>query len=297
MAAEVRETFEAGGTRYFMMGETAMGWGDCADPCNDENYGTIAKYVGPHGLDGQFDFVLYHGVSYRVFAHGTNGMHPADYWFAHGQSKWPEGAIMTPYVGSHDTPRFSTLADYRGQDAGHDMGIPGNQWDNVAVAPGEEEPYLRTRTAFAWLLGLPGAPLLYYGDEYGQWGGSDPNNRLMWRPETDLSPWEADTLGFIRAMGQARQEVPALRRGSYLSMDATDDTIVFGRLAPGGDAAIVGVNRADTPDTRTVGTVQLGMDAGQILVDVLGGPGATVQPNGNIDVMVPGRGAVVLVPQ
>jgi hypothetical protein len=45
------------------MGETAMGWSDCADPCNDENYGTIARYIGPFGLDGQFDFVLYHGVS------------------------------------------------------------------------------------------------------------------------------------------------------------------------------------------------------------------------------------------
>jgi hypothetical protein len=28
---------------------------DGADPCNDQNYGTIARCLGEHGLDGQFD--------------------------------------------------------------------------------------------------------------------------------------------------------------------------------------------------------------------------------------------------
>ena len=177
LAADVRETFEAAGTRYFLMGETAMGWSDCPDPCNDGNYGTISQYIGPKGLDGQFDFVLYHGVSYRTFAWGEKGMLHADYWVHHGLDKWPSGAIMTPYIGSHDTSRFATMADYRGQDPAHDKGIPGNQWTNTAVAPSDGEPYWRTRVGMAWLLGLPGAPLLYYGDEYGQWGGADPNNR------------------------------------------------------------------------------------------------------------------------
>ena len=65
------------------------------------------------------------------------------------------------------------------KDAAHDRGIPSNQWANIAAAPGDAEPYRRTRIALAWLLGLPGAPLVYYGDEYGQYGGADPNNRLM----------------------------------------------------------------------------------------------------------------------
>jgi glycosidase len=182
LAAAVRETFEPAGTDYFLMGETAMGWSDCPDPCNDENYGTIARYVGPLGLDGQFDFVLYHGVSYRTFAHGDTGMLHADYWTQHGLDRWPAGSVMTPYIGSHDTPRFVTMADYRGQDAGHDKGVPGNQWTDVAAAPQDGEPYCRMRVAMAWLLAQPGAPLLYYGDEYGQWGGADPNNRQLLAP-------------------------------------------------------------------------------------------------------------------
>ena len=168
LAAEVREAFEPAGTRYFLMGETAMGWSDCPDPCNDESYGTISRYIGPLGLDGQLDFVLYHGVSTLTFAHGDKGMLHADYWFTHGLSKYPSEAIMTPYIGSHDTPRFATLADCRGQDPAHDRGIPNNQWDTIAGAPGDAEPYKRARIGLAWLLNLPGAPLLYYGDEYGQ---------------------------------------------------------------------------------------------------------------------------------
>ncbi|MGB1275989.1 MAG: alpha-amylase family glycosyl hydrolase, partial [Nannocystaceae bacterium] len=247
LSAAVAEGFEAAGTHYFLMGETAMGWSDCADPCNDENYETIARYIGPHGLDGQFDFVLYHATAYNTFAYGDKGMLHAAYWLEHGLEKWPSDAIMTPYIGSHDTPRFATLADYRGQDPGHDRGVAHNQWDNTAEAPGDDEPYWRTRVAMAWLLGLPGAPLLYYGDEYGQWGGADPNNRLMWRPEDELSAVELETLQFIRTLGKARQELEPLRRGTYVPLTASEDALVYGRMVEPGQAAIVGINRSGQP--------------------------------------------------
>jgi glycosidase len=296
LAAAVREAFEPAGTKYFLMGETAMGWNDCADPCNDENYGTIARYVGPFGLDGQFDFVLYHGVSYRTFAHGDKGMLHADYWVRHGLDRWPAGSIMTPYIGSHDTPRFLTLADYRGQDAAHDKGVPGNQWDNVAQAPSDVEPHLRTRVAMAWLLGLPGAPLLYYGDEYGQWGGSDPNNRAMWRDAGDLDADEAATLAWVQKLGQARQQAPALRRGAYVALYVDEDTLVFGRKIADGDAAIVALTRSKNAQMVAVDTGPLGLQPGAQLDDLLGGPGAAINGLGKATVTVPASGAAILVP-
>ncbi|MBI2394134.1 MAG: glycosyl hydrolase [Deltaproteobacteria bacterium] len=296
LAAEVRETFEPGGTKYFLMGETAMGWSDCADPCNDENYGTIAKYMGPQGLDGQFDFVLYHGVSYRTFAYGDKGMLHADYWTRHGLGKWPADAIMTPYIGSHDTARFTTLADYRGQDSAHDRGIPGNQWSNIAVAPTDAEAYARTRIGMAWLLGLPGAPLLYYGDEYGQWGGADPNNRVMWRAEGALTAEESATLSFVRKLGIARKNIAPLRRGTYVALSGTtDDVLVFARKSGAGDAAIVAVSRAGAPTTLDVDVAgPLGFAAGTVLKDALGGPNVTVASTGKAPIVVPAKGATVL---
>ncbi|KYF92736.1 glycosyl hydrolase, partial [Sorangium cellulosum] len=297
LAAEVREAFEPAGTRYFLMGETAMGWNDCAPPCNDENYGTIAKYIGPLGLDGQFDFVLYHGVSYRTFAWGDRGMLHAAYWVEDGQKRWPEGAIMTPYIGSHDTARFATLADYRGQDVAHGRDVPTRQWSDTAEAPASSDVYARVRLAMAWLLGLPGAPLLYYGDEYGEWGGVDPNNRSLWRPEEELTPDERETLDFVRQLGAARQGVPALRRGAYVNLTATEDTLVFGRRLAGGRSAVVALTRAATAQRISVEvTGALGLPAGAELTDALGGGAETVSATGMVSMTIPPGGAVILAP-
>lgn len=297
VAAEVREAFEKAGTRHFLMGETAMGWNDCADPCNDENYGTISRYIGPLGIDGQIDFVLYHGVSYKSFAYAQKGLIHADYWYKHGEQKWPSGAIMTPYIGSHDTARFASLADYRGQDGAHDPGVPGNQWTNTAAAPMDAEPYKRTRVAQAWLLGLPGAPLLYYGDEYGQWGGADPNNRRMWRPEAQLTADENATLAFVRKAGSARKAIPALRRGKYVSVSAaSDDTLIYGRSISPGNGAMVGITRLGTAQTVMVDAAgTMGYAAGTKLKDAMGGPDVTVAA-GQTSITIPANGAVILAP-
>lgn len=300
IAAEVREKLEKGGTHYFLMGETAMGWDDCdgsLGSCNAQNYDTIAKYIGPYSLDGQFDFVLYHGVSYKTFAYGDKGMIHADYWTNHGQNRWAPGAIMTPYIGSHDTPRFVSFADYRGQDAAHDRGIPNNQWTNTANAPSDAEAYRRTRVAHAWVLGLPGAPLLYYGDEYGQWGGADPNNRAMWRPEASLNTDETATLSFIRKVGTAKRNIAALRRGKYVQVyNSSEDTLVYGRSISGGQSALVGVTRSGTSQMVTIDASKVGFAQGTTLKDAIGGPNVVVGAGGQTTVMIPAGSAVILAP-
>ena len=146
------------------------------------------------------------------------------------------------------------------------------------------------------MLGLPGAPLLYYGDEYGQWGGSDPNNRLMWRPEASLSADEKATLAFTRKLGLARKTLSPMRRGDYIGLTgSTDDVLVFGRKTSPGDAAVVGVSRAATPQTMTIEVgAALGFSSGTVLKDALGGPDATVDSSGKVTFVVPARGAVML---
>lgn len=295
IAASVRETFEPSGNEVFLMGETAMGWSDGMS-CSSQDYQTIARYIGPFGLDGQFDFVLYHGVSYRTFAYSWNGMIHADYWTSYGLGCWPEGAIMTPYIGSHDTARFVSLADYRGGASHGDVGIPGNQWTNTAEAPLDPEPYRRARIALGWLLTLPGAPLLYYGDEYGQWGGADPNNRARWRVEASLDSDEQATLDFVRAVGTARRELAALRRGAYRSLGSTEDTLVFARAVPSGPVAVVGITRATTDQPMTVDASTVGLTQGTVLHDALGGPDVTVGSGGSLTLSVPASGAVILAP-
>jgi glycosidase len=294
LAHRVRTDFEAAGTRVFLTGETAMGWNDCGLACNAGEYGTISRYVGSRGLDGQFDFVLHHAVPYRVFAYGDKGMLHADYWTQQSQSQYPAGAIMTPYIGSQDTPRFATLAHYRGQP-GRDRGVASNKWTDVASGPPDAEAYARHRLALAWLLTIPGAPMLYYGDEYGEWGGADPNNRVMWRGDGALSTEEQATLVRTRALGQARRELAALRRGGYTSLHATEDVLVFARQA-GSSVAIVGLNRGAAPASVQVALpASLGLAGGATLSDRLGGPSVTVS-GANVTLQLAARGAAVLAP-
>ncbi len=291
MATRIREEFEPSGTRVFLTGETAMGWSDCGLACNAEQYGTITRYIGPWQLDGQFDFVLHHAVPYRSFAADGKGMIHADYWAQASVVSYPHDAIMTPYIGSHDTPRFVTLATYRGQDAAHDPGVPGNKWSNVAAAPDSAEAYARHRLALTWLLGLPGAPLLYYGDEYGQWGGADPNNRAMFREA--VTGEEAKTLAHVRALGKARAELGPLRRGEYRSLLATEDDLVYARQL-GADVAIVALTRRAAGATLDVSIpLTLPLANGTVLRDRLGGAGTTVQSSRVVITLGP-RGSAVL---
>jgi glycosidase len=295
ISTRVTEEFEAAGTRYFLMGETAMGWSDCGVDCNQDQYGTISNYIGPHALDGQFDFVLYHGVPYRVFAYDTQGMLHADFWAQQSLIEYPKDAIMTPFIGSHDSSRFVTLATYRGQP-GWDQGVPGNQWDNVAVAPPDSEPYQRHALALSWLLGLPGAPLLYYGDEYGEWGGADPGNRAMWRGDGTLSADENSVLARTRKLGAARKELVALRRGNYRSLYATETFLAFSRETESGDVAVVALSRDPNPTTtEVVLPATFPLSNGTQLKDRLGGANVTIT-TGKLSIPLPGRGAAILAP-
>jgi len=295
LAAEVRETFEPGGTRYFLTGETLTGWGGCRG-CSDDSYKAIAKNIGSFALDGQMDSVLYADVSMQTFAYGDHGMIHADYWVSHGLSTWPAGAIMTPYLSANDWPRFATLADYRGQDAAHDRGLPYFPWASSVTAPGDAEPYRRARIAFAWLLGLPGAPLIYYGDEYGQWGGSSPSNAPLWRQDSLLSAEELGTLAFVRKLGLARKNNLALRRGAYVKLHNTsEDLLVFGRKLAAGQAAVVGINRTTTAQTLSVDVSGLEFASGVTLRDLLGSADLKVN-SGKIDLTLPASGAVIYAP-
>ena len=292
---KIHHEMEASGRRVFLTGETAMGWNDCGVACNASEYGTINRYMGPLGLDGQFDFVLYHAVPVRTFAHGDKGLIHADYWSRMSMEQYVQGSVMTPYIGSHDTSRFVTFASYRGQN-GWDRGVPGNKWFSPAGPPGDAEPYARHRAALAWLLTQPGAPLLYYGDEYGDFGGADPNNRAMWRGKGTLSAEEQKTLTLTKALGKARAELPALRRGDYRTVLAEEDLLVFSRTTTDGKSALVALTTNAAGRTATVTLpFSVPFTNGQKLKNRLGNGDVTV--NGReVSITLEGRGAAIFAP-
>ncbi len=153
-------------------------------------------------------------------------------------------------LGSHDTPRFRTEAG-------------GEMW--------------RLELATVFQLLFPGAPGIYYGDEFGLEGGDDPGCR-------GAIPWDAvgvdsRLVGAIGELTSLRRRVRALRTGEWAPVAAGRHLIAFERTQ-GRARYRVGINRS--------------MRAGELAV---AGEGQVVWGEGshrNGRMRVAGRSAVVL---
>ena len=222
LVAQINERFETVGTDVYLKGETAMGWSGHSLEANQAQYDAINAYMGPEGLDGQADFVLYHAVVDNVFVSGNENYQHLDYWTNRSQDQYTAGSLMVPYVGSHDVSRLTSRADTGTGDA-------YNQWaeDGLPGQPGDVSAYHAALQAYGWLLTTPGAPLLYYGDEYGEYGGADPDNRHMYRNESGWNDNEAALFENISALGQLRLESVALRQGEYSTRLAMPNLLAY----------------------------------------------------------------------
>jgi len=105
-----------------------------------------------------------------------------------------------------------------------DLGIEGltRSWGMLAShdtprtldACGGEGALARLATVLQFT--LPGAPVIYYGEEIGLRGGDDPANRapMPWDP----SLWHMPTLALHRALAALRRRSRALRRGRFVDL-------------------------------------------------------------------------------
>ena len=165
----------------------------------------------------QADFVLYHAVVDNVFSNRHMDYQHLDYWTNRSQDQYVQGAVMTPYIGSHDTPRIISRIE--------NDGTQWNQWseqDTPGVPP--DWGYARLEQALGWLLTTPGAPIIYMGDEFGMHGGADPDNRRMLDHNLTAEQRELHDFTALRPI-QARER--GLRRGVYSTYYADADLLAY----------------------------------------------------------------------
>lgn len=219
----LNEIFERGGVRFYMVGETFT-WLD--------GRWQIAEYVGPDELDGQFDFPIYWSILY-TFAEESRDLRWLDEQLKANENFYPEGTVMSPFLGNHDVPRFISQAN---GDGGNDP------WQNPPSKPASSIPYQKLKLAFTFLLTIPGAPLIYYGDEIGMPGARDPDNRRMMRFEPELDEREKELLNHVRLLGKTRKENVLLRRGKRETIYVRENLYVYIRRLEDKIAIIV-INR------------------------------------------------------
>ena len=123
------------------------------------------------------------------------------------------------------------------------------------------EPEL-TVLAMATMLGMRGAPMIYYGDDIGMTGFNDPECRgsLPW----DTTRWHSPTHHAIKRFVAARAGSVALRRGSQHLRAATDDVVHITR-AHLEQTVDIFANRANIATTLTLPTAGRDLLTGQAL--------------------------------
>ncbi|MBC8369559.1 MAG: glycoside hydrolase family 13 protein [Planctomycetes bacterium] len=133
---------------------------------------------------------------------------------------------------------------------------------------------LRLREAIFLQMCLPGSPVLYYGDEIGMQGGSDPDNRrtLNW----DISTWNIPTLLHTRKLIKLRKQNPALREGSFdpYWVHHSGRVIVFAREHP--QQTLLAVSSNSSQGLQTDIPVNNYFADGDVLIDLLSGNSVTV---------------------
>ena len=242
LATRINERFEATGTDFYLKGETAMGWSGHSLEDNAEQYQTINRYIGDDALDGQADFVLYHAVVDNVFTSGNMDYQHLDYWTNRSQDQYVDGAVMVPYLGSHDSPRYLSRIQ--------NDGTQYNQWEEQArpTTPSSES-YQSAKQGVAWLLTTPGAPMLYMGDEFGQHGGADPDNRRML--DFNLNDGQQDLMNFTSQIANLRLENEALRRGVYSTYHVESEMVAY-EMTTAEQSLLIVLNRGGANQIQTV---------------------------------------------
>jgi glycosidase len=90
---------------------------------------------------------------------------------------------------------------------------------------------------------LPGVPCIYQGDEYGEVGGNDPDNRHMMKFDGLDEAQQTMRAEVAKLIAMRRHSMPLLY-GDFIPVECSADKIVYKRVYLG-EAVKVTINRED----------------------------------------------------
>ncbi len=183
----------------------------------------IASYVNNGQLSAQFNFNLY-DVAIPTFLDEKASFKLLDYQMQKSFQVFGYNNLMGNIMDSHDKIRYMAYAD--GDLAINDGRASDFAWNNP---PKVDDPksYDKLKLHLAYILTIPGIPIIYYGDEIGMTGASDPDNRRMMRFGDDLNEYEKQTFEDVSKLIHIRKEHSALRYGDFLTLQADEKVYAY----------------------------------------------------------------------
>lgn len=206
--AETRRRIKSTDPEGLLLGEV---WEDAS---NKISYGERRKYFMGEELDATMHYplrdILLEYVNYSI---GSSSA--ADRFMSLAENYPPQNLYGTlNLIGSHDRERIISL---------------------MAAEEDYKSATLKVKLMSTLQYCLPGVPCIYYGDEAGLMGGTDPSNRSGY-------PWGFENLDLgyhYRMLGLIYDEHPALKDGSYdfISGKYSSDEDILAFTRKGRDAA------------------------------------------------------------
>ena len=143
--------------------------------------------------------------------------------------------LLMNHIGTHDTPRAITAL------AGKDSTGKGRPWQSTHALSAAQYALGIKRMKLATLLQftLPGVPSIYYGDEIGMQGYSDPFNRRFF----DWKHRKQALLEWYKALGSIRSASSVLADGFLRRIPSPEGTVCYVRQS-GGHEMLVAVPMA-----------------------------------------------------
>jgi glycosidase len=219
--------------------------------------------------------------------------------------------VQQNLFGSHDTDRIgSHIVNRDNEESSNWQAYFGfSKVENGKYDPRKPtEKELESQKLFAVLqMTYVGAPMIYYGDEVGMWGANDPDCRkpMVWedmvyedeatlpdgsvKKNGDKVEVNRGLLAHYKKLIALRNELPALRTGSFETILVDDDKQLYGfKRALDGEEVIVVLNNSEEAQEAELPVAGVWED--RLSGKALGESGAEV-----LKVSLQPRGAAVLV--
>jgi cyclomaltodextrinase / maltogenic alpha-amylase / neopullulanase len=219
-----------------------------------ETYGSrelVNSYVNSGMLDGQFDFNLYDDAVATFaredvpFSRLVNSLQESITYFG-------DHHLMGNVTGNQDRARFISYAD---GSVRFDEDAKRAGWTRTITVK-DTTAYNKLQLLTAFMMSVPGVPVIYYGDEIGDPGGNDPDNRRMMRFE-NLRELEKRTRSVTQQLVSLRRSNLALLYGDCRVTMTGDEHLVITRQYFNTKAVIL-FNKSGKTATLSAGAMPTG---------------------------------------
>ena len=267
------------------------------DASRKESYGILRPYLQGSELDSVMNYPFRRAV--------------LDFFLGRADAAATAHTLMSLYenyprhhfyacmnlLGSHDVPRILTLLGDEEDVASLSAGqLATRRLDKKA----RDRARLRLQAASLWQMTFPGVPCIYYGDEAGVEGYTDPLNRRTY-------PWgheDGELLAWYKKLTALRTRHDVLRTGDWQPLEADAHVLAYRRQIAGGkdvfgqprqdNLAIVLINRSAEAVAVTVDT-GCRREGPLLLHDMMNGEAETACGDGTLSLTLPPYGAKLLL--